>query len=154
MEGFQLSPGITPAITGVSVTLIPLALGVGAIVAGRKGFSVAMALSALGIGAWKIWTDYTDPPDVAVAAAGVLAALLWVVVEFRPILEGRGARVVTIVVGLAAFLLGAVKMLDFYDPFDLILADVAVLSGLALLVSAVRGRGNLRATRPNDSSVP
>ena len=133
MTGFQLSPGITPGLTGAVSILVPLALGLGALVAGRRGFAVALGVGAVALGGVKIYTDYTDPPDVLVAVAGMLAGVLWAAHEVRPFLFGRLWRAVGGAIGALALVVGAIKLRDFYDPFDLLLADLVLLGGLALL---------------------
>ena len=150
MTGFELSPGITPGLTGAVSILIPLALGLGAFAAGRRGFAVALGIGAVALGVIKIVTDFTDPPDVLVAAAGIVAGVVWAVHELRPFLHGRLRRGLGGAVGALAFVVGAIKLRDFYDPFDLVLADLVVLGGVALLLVAfgrlaTPGRASVRS---------
>jgi peptidoglycan/LPS O-acetylase OafA/YrhL len=139
MSNFLLSPGITPELADVFVIAVPLAVGFGYLLAGRRGFELAVSLAAIVLGGIKLYTDYQDLPDVAVALAAILGGALWALRSNGFLPQSRGMRIAGAVVGAAAVLVGVVKLRDFYDPFDLLLADTTILSGAALWLYARRG---------------
>jgi hypothetical protein len=132
VTGFLLSPGITPQLTDLFVLEFPLAVVFAYFLRGRQGLELAFGLNALVLAVIKLVTDISDPEDVAVALA-VLAGGLGVL---YPLLAARGARLsfgVSVLVGGIAGALGCFKALaDFYDPFDLLLADLGIVTGLWL----------------------
>ena len=146
MSGFLLSPGITPELTDVFVLELPIALGVGYLLGGRRGFELAFAANAVVLAIVKLVTDYFDPWDDAVALSALFAGGLWIGVREGGGVGGRAARTILGVVGIASLLFGLLKLTDFYDPFDLLLADAAIVSGIALLV--------LRRERLSDPAAP
>ncbi|MCI4368887.1 MAG: hypothetical protein L3K09_04920 [Thermoplasmata archaeon] len=140
MTGFTLSPGITPELTDLFVLELPVLLAAGYALRKGRGFEVALALNALALGAIKFATDFTDLPDDVVSIAGLLGG--------AGVLTAGGAgwrpRIPPValwrLLGVLFVLVGAVKALrDFYDPFDLLLADTAIACGglLALLPQRV-----------------
>jgi hypothetical protein len=142
VTGFALSPGITPALTDVFVVELPILLGVGYFLGRRRGFEVVFALNAIALGAVKLYTDWADPPDVVISVAAVASGAGWLLalanvgaggVRPRGAFPGAGA------IGVFGLAAGAWKAWhDFYDPFDLLLADAALISGLALIAYALR----------------
>lgn len=132
MTGFLLSPGITPQLTDLFVLEFPLAVGFAYFLRGRQGFELAVGLNALVLAVIKLVTDISDPEDVAVAL-GVLAGGLGVL---YPLLAPRLAPLpfrVTVPLGAVVGALGCLKALgDFYDPFDLLMADLGIVTGLWL----------------------
>jgi hypothetical protein len=147
---FQLSPGITPELTDAFVIELPLALGTGYLVGRRAGFEFAFALNVLALGLVKFLTDYADPWDDLVSAAAVLGGGFWIP-TMRGALNGRRLlRSSLAVAGLVFVVLGVVKLTDFYDPFDLLLADGVIVAGLALWVY----RHGYPGSHPPDSSMP
>ena len=75
MDGFQLSPGITPFLTDLFVSLVPLALGLElGLFRGRGRWSPALAGGLLSMALVKIATDPTDLPDLLVALWGAATA--------------------------------------------------------------------------------
>ena len=134
MSAFQLSPGITPELTDAFVIELPLALAAGYLFGRRVGFEVAMALNAVALGVVKFLTDYADPWDDLVSAAAVLGGGFWIP-TVRGALNGRRPlRTALAIAGLVCVLIGVYKLTDFYDPFDLLLADCVIVAGLALWV--------------------
>ncbi len=75
MDGFQLSPGITPFLTDLFVGLVPLALGLElGLFRGRGRWSPALAGGLLSMALVKIATVPTDLPDLVVALWGAATA--------------------------------------------------------------------------------
>lgn len=151
MSGFLLSPGITPELTDIFVTELPIALGLGYLLGRRVGFEFAFALNALVLGIIKLVTDYSDLEDDAVSLAAILGGIFWMASSRGLLDERRGLRGLVSVLGLLFVLIGLLKLQDFYDPFDLLLADLVIVSGIALWVFR-RGCWAAPAARPPDSS--
>jgi hypothetical protein len=132
VSGFLLSPGITPELTDLFVVELPIAIAAGFFLARARGFGWAFGLNALALGAIKLITDYGDPGDDIVAAAAVIAGLLFL---GQAVSSGWLVRVPKVALSVGGGLLlavGAIKIsADFYDPFDLLLADMAVAGGIA-----------------------
>ena len=128
----MLSPGITPALVGVFAVELPLALTLGYLLGGRQGFGIALALSAFLLGGIKLFTDLSDPYDASVAALALVAGgtvIVQATGHFR-----RSTRALGMLVGLLAIPYGLTKIgSDFFDPFDLFLADMAIALGGWLL---------------------
>jgi len=134
MSGFLLSPGITPELTDVFVIELPLALAAGYLFGRRTGFEVAFALNTLALGVVKLVTDFPDIWDDIVSVSALLGGGLWLATTLR-LLDGRTSlRSVCAVAGLIFVVAGLAKLTDFYDPFDLLLADAVIVSGIALWV--------------------
>jgi hypothetical protein len=134
MSVFLLSPGITPELTDVFVIELPLALAVGYLFGRRTGFEVAFALNALALGVVKLVTDFPDVWDDLVSFSALFGGGLWLVTTLRMV-DGRSSlRWVSAAAGLFFVLVGLAKLTDFYDPFDLLLADAVIVSGIALWV--------------------
>ncbi|MCI4330781.1 MAG: hypothetical protein L3K19_02895 [Thermoplasmata archaeon] len=132
MTGFLLSPGITPQMTDLFVLEFPIALGFGYFLQGRRGVELVVALNAVVLALIKLTTDLPDPWDVLVAV-GVLAGGLGV--AYPLLAEGAPRLSFGLSVGLGAVVgaLGCLKALsDFYDPFDLLMADLGIVTGLWL----------------------
>ena len=134
MSGFLLSPGITPELTDVFVLELPIVLGAAYLLGGRRGFELAFAANAIVLAIVKLVTDYSDPWDDAVALSALFGGGLWIRVREGGGVSGVAARTVLGLIGIVSFLFGLVKLTDFYDPFDLLLADAAIVCGIALLV--------------------
>lgn len=132
VTGFQLSPGITPELTGAVVIALPLAIGIGYLVWGRVGFELTFAGFAILMGAIKGWTDLADPPDLGVALAAIGGGATWVALRGTVWGDARSRTYFGFLVGLVSLVAGLVKVQDFLDPFDLLLADCAIVCGLAL----------------------
>ena len=139
MDAFQLSPGITPLLADVVLVEFVLLLAILYRARGADGFEAAVALNALALGAIKLGTDYADLLDDPVALAGIIGGSLYLwglrtPRSLRPA-PGKGTLVVAAVVGL----LGVLKLyLDFYDPFDLLLALLAIVLALWWFASVRR----------------
>jgi hypothetical protein len=140
MSSFRLSPGITPELTDLFVVVVPLAVGFGYLLWRRRGFELAFALSAIVLGGIKLYTDSPDLPDDVVAGSAILAGVLWALLATGAFRIRRGSWIPVAVLG------GFVKLRDFYDPFDLLLADCIMVAGLAIVLYA---RGRL--TPPSES---
>ncbi|HEV8049278.1 MAG TPA: hypothetical protein VGP88_01660 [Thermoplasmata archaeon] len=135
MTGFDLSPGITPALTDVFVVVVPLAVGLGYLLAKRSGFEAAFAVSAIALGAIKVSTDYSDVFDLAVALAAIVGGAVWLWFSVRGrAWNGRVAEAFGWLLGIGSVVVGLLKLRDFYDPFDILLADATVVAGVAVLV--------------------
>ncbi len=134
MSGFLLSPGITPELTDIFVVELPLAVGLGYLLGRRYGFEVLFALNAVALGAVKWYTDYFDLPDVAVALAAIVGGALWLATLVERVPANRARRTAFSVLAPIFALVGAVKLLDFYDPFDILLADAVIVVAVALWV--------------------
>ena len=135
MDGFLLSPGITPTITDVFVVEFPILLGLAYAIWGRRGVVAGFGLNGLALGLVKVYTDWSDLLDLLVALA-VLAASLAVLLPLDgpPRVALRRSAALRALGGLA-LLLGLLKIaLDFFDPFDVLLTDVGVVAGLWLLL--------------------
>lgn len=130
MTEFLLSPGITPQLTDLFVLEFPIAVGFALFLRGRRGVELVIGLNALALAVIKLVTDYSDPWDDLVA----LAALAGGVLVLQPLFTGRSGGMG---VGAATFAGGAIGAIgclkalsDFYDPFDLLLADLGIVTGL------------------------
>jgi len=143
---FQLSPGITPELTDIFVIELPLALAVGYLFGRRVGFEFAFALNALALGVVKLITDYADPWDDLVSMAALLGGGFWIPTALGSLNRSRFWGRTLAVAGLIFVLIGIIKLRDFYDPFDLLLADCVIVAGLALWV--------YRQGYPNPRSEP
>ena len=134
LDAFSLSPGITPTLTDVFVVELPILLGILYVVAGRRGVEAGFALNAIVLGAIKLFTDFADPWDDAVAIAGIVGGLVVLVPALSAARRSpRGSNGLR-AVGMVVLFLGALKIaLDFFDPFDVLLADVCVITGLWLI---------------------
>ncbi len=130
MTGFLLSPGITPQLTDLFVLEFPLALGFAYFLRGRQGVELIVGLNALVLAVIKLVTDPSDLWDVIVAvgvAAGGVAVLYPLLVPAASPLSFRAS----VVLGGTVGALGCLKALsDFYDPFDLLMADLGIVAGL------------------------
>lgn len=132
MTQFLLSPGITPQLTDLFVLEFPIAVGFAYFLKGSKGVELVIGLNALVLAVIKIVTDYSDPYDdlVSVAVlAGGLGVLYPLLVSGAPHLSfGVGVTLGAVVGALGLFKAAG----DFYDPFDLLMADMGVVAGLWL----------------------
>jgi hypothetical protein len=139
---FVLSPGFTPELVDAFVLELPVLLGLGYFFAGRTGFEVVFALNAIALGAIKLYTDWPDLGDDLVALGAIAGGAGWLVLAAL----GRGrvlrpAFLGALPLGAFAIAVGVWKAAhDFYDPLDLLLADAAFVSGVALAVYALRTR--------------
>jgi hypothetical protein len=140
VSDFALSPGITPEITDAFVLAVPLAIGLGYLLYGRRGVEVAFGLSALALGLVKFATDLPDLWDDLVSLGATLGGAGWVALALRPLPRARALTVPILLFGIFAILVGGIKLNDFYDPFDLLLADASILAGVAWLVHLRRER--------------
>jgi hypothetical protein len=139
---FLLSPGITPELTDVFVIGVPLAVGLGGLLFGRRGLEVAFGASAVALGAIKFATDLTDLGDDLVALGATLGGLGWVFLALRPMPRGRLFRALVVLFGVFAVVVGLIKIRDdFYDPFDLLLADTSIVAGVAWILYGRGARG-------------
>lgn len=135
MSSFLLSPGITPELTDVFVIELPLALAAGYLFGRRGGFEYALAANALVLGLIKVVTDFADPWDDAVSLAALLGGALWILTIGGRRSDRTRLRGSIALAGLAFVALGILKIVtDFYDPFDILLADTAIAAGGALWV--------------------
>ena len=132
MSGFLLSPGITPELTDLFVVELPLAVGLGYLLGRRYGFELLFVLNAVALGAVKWYTDYLDLPDVAVALAAIVGGALWLASLAGRLPVNRPRRTAFSVLAPIFAGIGAVKLLDFYDPFDILLADAVIVAAAAL----------------------
>lgn len=138
MDGFRLSPGITPVLTDLAVLALPLALAVGYLAAERRGVEVALGGVTGVLGLVKLLTDWHDLLDLPVALGGLAigGSTIATALDLRAVdrLPGPAWRAF----GLLAVLVGAIKIrTDFLDPFDVELA--ALILALGLMVLAARG---------------
>lgn len=134
LDAFSLSPGITPTLTDIFVVELPILLGILYVAAGRRGVEAGFALNAIVLGAIKVYTDLADPWDDAVAIAALVGGLIVLLPALsaarRRARGSNGPRAV----GMVVLFLGVLKIaLDFFDPFDVLLADVCVVTGLWLI---------------------
>ena len=129
MTGFELSPGITPALVGAVSVELPLALGLGYLLFRGRGFEYALGLNGIVLGSLKVLTDYRDLYDTTIALLALVGGLTLVARVALP--RGRAPAFFLLFLGVYAIPFGATKLLgDFYDPFDLVVADLAVVLGL------------------------
>jgi hypothetical protein len=141
VDGFRLSPGITPFLTDLFVVGVPIALGVGYLLGRSRGSQTALGASALALGAVKLFTDYPDVGDDIVAIGALLAGLAFLAQALRPDWVYRVPRSLFGVGAVVLLLVGAYKIrTDFYDPFDLLVADLTFVGGLAAAFLARRNR--------------
>lgn len=149
MDGFQLSPGITPLLTDLAVAALPLALAGGLVLGRDRGLLMALGLVTLVLGLVKVATDWSDLWDLVVALGAVIIGTSAIA---RPVLPSRPPRIVArlaAVGGGIGLFLGAYKALsDFYDPFDLELALMTFAVAAILLWSLRSGWGTRAEDRP------
>jgi hypothetical protein len=138
VSAFALSPGITPELADAFVIELPVAVGLGYLLARRTGFEVAFALNTLVLAAIKLVTDFGDLPDVLIALAALACGGTWAFLAFHGRWIAGAARAWCVLVGAGSLVAGLVKLRDFYDPFDLLLADCAIVAGVAVLRYAWR----------------
>jgi len=128
MTGFDLSPGITPALVGAVAVELPLALALGHLLLRERGFAIALGMNGVVLGAIKVLTDYRDLYDTTLALlalAGGLALVAWTGDR-----RWRVPGVVLLFLGVYGSSFGITKLIgDFYDPFDLMVADLAISLG-------------------------
>lgn len=145
MAGFLLSPGITPLLTDLFVAELPLAVGLGLIIGRARGAFLALALNAFALAAIKLATDWFDGGDDIVSLGALVAGLILVGAAARPVVLARLHRAGWIVGGVLLIGIGGLKVAsDFYDPFDLLLADLAVVGGFIAIAYGLAGRASLR----------
>lgn len=132
MSGFVLSPGITPMLTDLFVLELPIALGVGFFAARGRGFEIVFAANLLLLGIIKAITDYADLPDLVVAVSGIIGGSVWLELAVRRVPRERPYGGLLAALGPLLVVVGAIKLTDFYDPFDLLLADAVIVAGAAL----------------------
>ena len=129
MTGFELSPGITPALVGAVAVELPLALALGYLFLRERGFELALGLNGIALGAIKVLTDYRDLYDATIALlalAGGLVLLGQMAYPRKPV-----PAFLLLFLGVYGIPFGVTKLLgDFYDPFDLVVADLAVALGV------------------------
>jgi hypothetical protein len=82
----------------------------------------------------KFITDFSDPWDDLVSLAAALGGAFWLGITHGWTNPGRALRNGVLSVGVFAILIGLIKLTDFYDPFDLLLADAVIAAGIALVV--------------------
>jgi hypothetical protein len=133
-----LSPGISPVLAVSAVVGVPLLFALGYLLGGRRGFELAVAAASIALGSVKGWTDARDLYDLPVWAAAVFGgAVLLTDLALRE-LGRRTARWPLWIVGGFAVVAGLWKLQDLFDPFDVILADAAIVAGLVLLLGRLR----------------
>ena len=155
MDGFILSPGITPELTGIFAIELPLALGLGALVDRQRGVYVAAAANGVILAGIKIWTDWADAFDLLLSVAALAASVLWSVRVLENSLRLRWPRTTVwpALVGVVAVVLSVFKLVtDLFDPFDLFLADIALVAGLALAIP--RRNDSSSGPRPRIATPP
>ncbi|HEV2318052.1 MAG TPA: hypothetical protein VGV89_10855 [Thermoplasmata archaeon] len=151
MDGFLLSPGITPALTDAALVLFVGATALGSILAGRRGFILGLLVAGLVLGAIKLYTDWTDLEDDAVSVAAIGAVVFWALSSERPTAVGGFPGGLVYSGSVIAVAAGVFKTVgDFYDPFDLLLAFCAVIGGVAVGVDLYR-RGRSQAPSAGSS---
>jgi len=152
MSGFALSPGITPELTDAVILESALLLAVLIAWRGAEGAQLAVALNAVALGAIKLATDYSDLGDLPVALAGVGAGAFVLWANLGDPTRYRPHRAAEIGVGAVLMAIGATKAtLDFYDPFDLLLAALVIAIGLWLVLGRY---GRPRGARPGSVHHP
>lgn len=145
---FVLSPGISPELAEAFVVVVPIATGIAYALRPRYGPEVALAACAVALGAIKLATDLSDAYDVPVALAAVVGGTVFALARLLPaaIVRAPWRRTALVVLGLFCALVGGLKLFDFYDPFDVLLGDVAIVAGVALVYDAVHTFRGRRAT--------
>jgi hypothetical protein len=146
MSNFLLSPGITPELADAFVIAVPLAVGFGYLLGGRRGFELGVSLAAIVLGAIKLSTDFRDLPDDVVALAAMVGGATWALWATETFRDGRSTRLLGGIFGPLVLLVGVIKLRDFYDPFDLLLADCTILAGAAIWLYSRR-----RLRQPHES---
>jgi hypothetical protein len=149
MTDFNLSPGITPELTDLFLLEFTVVLGVAYFWRGGRAVELVIGLNAVALGVIKAVTDWSDLPDLAVALAAIVAGGALSVQALLPGGRLPAPAALWVVIGLGAVALGLIKVaLDFYDPFDLLLAALTVVAGFGI---AVRAAGWGRGSRPSGS---
>ncbi|MGI0132936.1 MAG: hypothetical protein ACREDK_07615 [Thermoplasmata archaeon] len=139
MDAFSLSPGITPTITDIFVVALPIVIGFGYAIARQRGVLAAFAANGIALGLVKVYTDWSDVLDLLVAVFVLAGAIAILVPALRPERDVSHPSVAWRALGAVVLFLGALKIaLDFYDPFDVLMADVGVVTGLWLVAGTVR----------------
>ena len=154
---FMLSPGITPLLTDLFVLEFPLAAGIAYGLRGGRGFELILALNLFVLGLIKLATDYTDLPDLPVAFAGIVGGAWWLAAVVAPSVRPSAHPGWGAVGGAVIGAIGGIKILrDFYDPFDLLLAVLALVVGLwamAPFFAPRFGLSSIWSARPADHST-
>jgi hypothetical protein len=146
MTGFELSPGITPALVGAVAVELPLALGLGYLFFRGRGFEFALGWNGIVLGSLKVLTDYRDLYDTTIALLALVGGLTLVAQVALP--RGRAPAFFLLFLGVYGIPFGATKLLgDFYDPFDLVVADLAVVLGLWAILQRWKDRSTEPAFR-------
>lgn len=134
MNSFLLSPGITPLLTDLFVLEFPVALGLAYAVRRGSGVELVVALNVVALGLVKLVTDYGDTKDLFVALAGVAGGLVVLSRWLPGPAVGRALRFIERLVGVLIIPIGLYKAVgDFYDPFDLLLADLIMVAGVWII---------------------
>ncbi len=129
MTGFELSPGITPALVGAVALELPLAFALGYLFFRERGFELALGLNGIVLGTIKVLTDYRDLYDTTIALFALVGGLTLVAQVVHP--RGRAPAFFLLFLGVYGIPFGVTKLLgDFYDPFDLVVADLAISLGV------------------------
>lgn len=128
----MLSPGFTPELTDLFVIELPVAVGLGYLLDRKEGFEIAFAANALVLGLVKLVTDYSDVLDAPVFLAAIAGGAGWLLVATGVLERGSTLRLMGFVLGSTCVLMGLLKLQDFYDPLDLLLADTLIVTGVAL----------------------
>jgi hypothetical protein len=152
VSAFVLSPGITPELADAFVVELPVAVGLGYLIAHRTGFEVAFALNALVLAGIKLVTDFGDRSDALIALATLAGGGTWLYLSFGGRVDVQAVRAWCVIVGAASLVAGAAKLRDFYDPFDVLLSDSAIVAGIAVLLYAWRPASPGRDRVPAPSS--
>ena len=135
MSGFELSPGITPLLTGAFAVEFPLSLVVGWLTHKDQGFRYALAGNALIMGVYKLATDgLADPWDAALGMAALVSAGLLLVPPRKALDWPRPIQGLLVFMAVGAMALGGLKIVgDPLDPWDLFLGDATLAGGLIFL---------------------
>ncbi len=129
VTGFELSPGITPALVGAVAVELPLSLCLGYLFFRERGFELALGVNGIVLGTLKVLTDYRDLYDTTIALFALVGGSTLVAQVAYP--RGRAPAFFLLFLGVYGIPFGVTKLLgDFFDPFDLVVADLAVVLGL------------------------
>ncbi|MCI4350580.1 MAG: hypothetical protein L3K15_03595 [Thermoplasmata archaeon] len=135
MDGFRLSPGITPFLTDLFVVELPIAVALGFLLGRSRGVFGTLGANALALGAIKVVTDYPDLPDDVVAFAALVAGGFFLLLGLRASARVHRPTPVVAFGGVLLVAIGVLKIYsDFYDPFDVLLADLTFVAGCAAIL--------------------
>jgi len=133
-QAFRLSPGITPRIAESAIFLVTLSLGLGYLTHNERLLGIILSLDVGSMASFKVYTDYSDFRDLVFASVSLFIAFVNILAIFLMSKVNPGSHLraaaacltLLCVVGVGLSLLKVRG--DFYDPFDLLLASISIVT--------------------------